>query len=90
MEMPRPWFQDSLDRFYGGGSFVCLLEREDKDRISDLMAILLVTFLQAWRAESHYWHQIERTGFFFSFWFVIEVVKGCMVGYLFVLRTVGT
>lgn len=28
--------------------------------------------------------------FFFSFWFVIEVVNWCMVGHLFVVRTVGT
>lgn len=75
MEIPRPWFQDNSDRFYGGCSFVCLLEREDKDGISDLMAILLVIFLQVWKPEPHYWHQTERTDFFlFLFGFLLKLL----------------
>lgn len=71
MEMPRPWFQESLDRFYGGGSFVCLLEREDKDRINDLMAILLVTFLQAWRAGT----KLREQDYFFFFGLLLKLLK---------------
>lgn len=60
--MSRLWLQDNLDRFYGDGSFVCLL-REDQDGISDLMAI----FLQGWKTEPHYWDQTERIYIFFLF-----------------------
>ena len=67
MEIPKPWF-------YGGCSFVSLLETEDKDGINDLMAILLVIFLRVWKAEPHYWHQTERTDFFFLFGLLLKLL----------------
>lgn len=40
MEIPRPWLRCNLDFVV----VVCLLEREEKDGITDLMAILLAKY----------------------------------------------
>lgn len=51
-------------RFYGGCAFVCLLEREDKDGVSEWMAILYAIVLLVWKTEPHFWNQTENRFFF--------------------------